>query len=152
MNNRSIKQRETELVYAAEDFKKVSERSGSRAKIDQVDNEVISLQIRLGAFKHACRIELRSENGYFISGQKSFSQISKSTTASSSSRNRNAKADLEKKSQKLVSQKADKIEEQTTQLKANTKMKQTRLKAEIHIKQAERLAAEHAKQDEQVQV
>ena len=68
---RSIKRAEAELIYAAEDFKKASERSGSRAEIDQVDNEVISLQTKLGSFKQACRIELRSKAGSFISGQKS---------------------------------------------------------------------------------
>ena len=123
-----IKRAENELMYTADDFKKASERLGSKAEIEEVDNEVVSLQTRLEAFKQACRIELQSDARSFVSRQRSFSQKSNPTTTSSI-RIRLAlalaKAELKRRrAQETNLKEADELEEQTTRLEAENKKNQ----------------------------
>ena len=53
---KDVKYSERKLLKAAEEFKKAIERSGSTTEIGEVDDEVVTLQTRIGAFKHGCKI------------------------------------------------------------------------------------------------
>ena len=91
---KEIKYSEQKMLKAAEDYKKAIERSGSTTEIVEVDNEVVTMQTRLGTFKHGCKIGLHSEAGSVTSQKKTESRASTRYSSSSSS----SKAKLDRKS------------------------------------------------------
>ena len=108
------------------------ERSGSKVGMSEVDNEVVSLQTRLGTFKQGCRIVLHSDAGSVVSKQKSISRASSRASLSSSSRAKLAKAALEnRKAQERFLKEADALEAEKT-------VKDAKLLAEQAKEDAER--------------
>ena len=93
---KEIKHSETKLLKAADDLKKAMERSDhhGQSEINEVDNEVVSLQTRLDAFKQGCTVNLDLETGSVASNFKSIGRTS-SRVSSSSSRAKLVKQNLQ---------------------------------------------------------